>query len=69
MNKFQIDIGKCYKTQIVETGEQAVISFSGTCGYVLNGEKSFQMIFIHGSRGEKMVLTDELENALTRFFA
>lgn len=69
MNKFQIDIGKCYKTIISETGEEAVISFSGTCGYVINEDKStFQMIFIHGNRGEKMMLNDELKMALKRFF-
>lgn len=68
MNKFQIDIGKCYRTQIADTGEEAVISFSGTCGYVINDKDTFQLIFIHGNRGEKMNLTDELKDALTRFF-
>lgn len=69
MNKFQIDIGKCYKTKIYETGEDAVISFSGTCGYVINSEDCFQLIFIHGNRGEKLLLTDELKEILKRFFA
>lgn len=70
MNKFQIDIGKCYQTKIAETGEDAVVSFSGTCGYVLNKDENptFQLIFIHGNRGEKMILTQELEMALQRFF-
>ena len=68
ISKFQIDIGKSYKTTVLSSDETAVVSFSGACGYILNDKHSFQMVFIHGNRGEKLKLTQELEGALKRHF-